>query len=136
MKRIIGKRIPAFTLMELLVALLIISALTLAVVINYMPVISKAKSTEAQLQLEHIYTMQKNYFYLNSKYSTVFSDISYEPNKLVTEGGTANYKIEIVDASTKGFRATATAVVDFDADGSFNVWEVDQDKTIKEITPD
>lgn len=122
--------------MELLVALLIISALTLAVVINYMPVVSKAKATEAQLQLEHIFTMEKNYFYLNSKYSTSFSDIAYEPNKLVTEDGTANYKIEIIDASTTGFKATATAVVDFDADGTFNVWEVDQDKKIKEVTPD
>ncbi len=136
MKRFFCLRVKAFTLMELLVALLIISALTLAVVINYMPVISKAKATEAQLQLEHIYTMQKNYFYLNSKYSASFPEISYEPNKLVTEGGTANYKIEIVDASVKGFKAKASAVVDFDGDGAFNVWEVDQDKTIKEVTPD
>lgn len=136
MKQIIRKKISGFTFMEILVALLILSALTLAAVVNFMPVISKAKATEAQLQLEHVYAMEKNYFFLNSKYSTSFSDISYEPNKLATEGGTANYKIEITDATVKGFKATATAVVDFDADGAFNVWEVDQDKVIKEVTPD
>ena len=122
--------------MEMVVAILLVTALTVALVTNYMPVISKAKSTEAQVQLRQVYTMEKTYFYLHSKYSTSFSEIAYEPNKLVTDGGSANYKIEIVDATAKGFKATATAVVDFDADGIFSVWEVNQENMIKEVTPD
>ena len=55
---------------------------------------------------------------------------------MVTEGGNANYRIEIVSADERGFRATATAVVDFDGDGVYNVWEIDQDKELKEITKD
>jgi type IV pilus assembly protein PilE len=34
------------------------------------------------------------------------------------------------------YRATATAVVDFDNDGVFNVWEIDEKKQLKEITKD
>jgi type IV pilus assembly protein PilE len=48
----------------------------------------------------------------------------------------ANYRIEITDASSSGFTAKATAVVDFNGNGTFNVWQINQDKTLKEITPD
>lgn len=136
LKQQIIKKIPAFTLMELLVALGILGFLTFMAVPIVKPMIYKAKSTEAQLQLEYLHTLEKNYFYIHSKYSNSFSDISYEQAKLVTADGAANYKIEITDASASSFKATATAVVDFDGNGVFNVWQVDQDKSIKEITPE
>jgi type IV pilus assembly protein PilE len=136
MQRILNRKLKAFTLMELLMVLGAIAVLTLLVVTNYSPVISKAKSVEAQQQLEFIHTLEKTYFYIHSKYSTSFSEIGYEHAKLVTQDGNGNYKIEITDASTTGFKARASAVVDFDADGTFNVWEVDQDKKLKEVTPD
>ena len=130
------KRIPAFTLTELLVVLVIIGILVLLALPKLMPLISKAKSTEAQLQLAHIQTLEKSFFYLKSKYSTSFEEISFEAEKLVTEGGSANYRIDIIEASTTGFKARATAVVDFDGDGKFNVWEIDQDKNLIEVTKD
>lgn len=49
-------------------------------------------------------------------------EVGFEHARLVTEGGNANYRIEIVSADERGFRATATAVVDFDGDGVYNVW--------------
>jgi len=135
-KSLFNKKLKAFTLMELLIVLIIIGILVLLALPNLMPLISKAKSTEAQLQLEHIHTLEKSYFYLHSKYSSDFTEISFEHSQLTTQGGNANYQIEVTEASNTTFKATATAITDFDGDGVFNVWEVDQDKHIKEVTPD
>lgn len=134
--KISGKKLRAFTLMELLIVLIIIGILVLLALPNLMPLISKAKSTEAQLQLEHIHTLEKTYFYLHSKYSSDFTEISFEPAVLTTEGGNANYQIEVIESTNTAFKARANAITDFDGDGILNVWEVDQDKHIKEITPD
>lgn len=135
-KKLATLKIKAFTLMELLIVLIIIGILVLLALPNLMPLISKAKSTEAQLQLEHVHTLEKSYFYLHSKYSDNFTDISFEHSVLTTKGGNANYQIEIIEATNNTFKARATAITDFDGDGVFNVWEVNQDKNIKEITPD
>jgi type IV pilus assembly protein PilE len=129
-------KLKAFTLTELLIVLAIIGILALVALPNLMPLISNAKSTEAKLQLEHIHTLEKTYFYTNSKYNSSLGEIQFEAPKLTSEGGTANYRIEIVSAGVNNFRARATAITDFDGDGQINVWEIDQDKNLKEITPD
>lgn len=138
MKRYIcsQKNLKAFSLQELLVVLAIIGFLTLIALPNLMPLISRAKSVEAQQQLVFIHSLQKTYFYSHSKYSNSLEEIGYEQVRTVNEGGTANYLIEITESSETGFKAKATAVVDFDGDGTFNVWEIDQDKVLIEITKD
>ena len=136
MKKPYRYRLKAFSLPELLVVLVIIGILVLIALPNLMPLISKAKSTEAQQQLVFLHSLQKSNFYTYSKYSESLDDLGFEQQKLVTDGGPANYRIEIVEATATTFRATATAVVDFDGDGEFNVWEIDQDKELKETTKD
>ena len=133
---LITRKIKAFTLVELLVVLVIVGILVLLALPRLMPMISKAKSTEAQLQLGYLHTLEKSYFDLTSKYSTDLNLVGFEQEKLVTEGGTANYLIEVAEASSSGFVAKATAVVDFDGDGTFNVWEIDQDKKLTETIRD
>lgn len=130
------KLIPAFTLPELLVVLVIIGILVLLALPNLMPLISKAKSTEAQMQLGHVQMLEKSYFYMHSKYTTDLDELGFEQEKLVTEDGNANYQIEVVEASATGFRATATAVVDFDGDGVYDVWEINEKKELKEKVKD
>ena len=129
-------KVNGFTLAELLVVLFIIGFLVAMALPNLLPMISKTKSTEAKLQLEHLYTLEKNYFYMHSKYSNSLEDIGFEHEKLSTEGGSANYKITITEASTNTFKASATAVVDFDGDGEFNIWEIDQNKQLTEAVKD
>ena len=132
----LSKRYPAFTLTEILVVLIIVGILVLLALPNLLPLITKAKSTEAKVQLEHIHTLEKSFFFEKSKYTKDLADLSFEQQKLSTEGGQANYKIEITEISDAGFRAKAIAIVDFDADGTFNVWEIDQDKKLIEVTKD
>ena len=137
MKSIRAKlELKAFSLPELLVVLVIIGILVLIALPNLMPLISKAKSTEAQQQLVFLHTLEKTHFYMHSRYSASLEELGFEQQKLVTDGGSANYRIEVTEASEKGLKAKATAVVDFDGDGTYNVWEIDQDKNLKEVTKD
>jgi type IV pilus assembly protein PilE len=136
MKKISSLKLKAFTLAELLVVLVIIGILVLIALPNLMPLISRAKSTEAKTQLAHLYNLEKNYFYMYSKYTDNFQQLGFEQEKLVSDGGNANYKIEIVEFSAVSFKARAEATVDFDADGTFNVWEIDQEKKLIEVVAD
>lgn len=130
------KKLQAFSLPELLVVLVIIGILVLIALPNLMPLISRAKSTEAQQQLTFLHTLQRSNFYTYSRYSSSLEELGFEQQPLVSDGGTANYRIEITEASEQGFRATATAVVDFDGDGAYNVWEIDQQKELRETVKD
>ena len=136
LKRVTTKRIDALSLNEVLVVLVIIGILVLLALPRLMPLISRAKATEAKLQLNHVYTLEKSYFYMHSKYTEDLDQIGFEQEKLVSEDGNANYLIEVVDADQSGFRAMATAVVDFDGDGVFNIWEIDNEKKLVEVTKD
>jgi type IV pilus assembly protein PilE len=130
------RTLKGFTLAELLVVLAIIGILVLLAMPVLMPLISKTKSLEAQLQLKHLMQLEKSYFFVHSKYTKSLDDIGYEQAKLVTQEGHANYKIEIIDASNRGFKAKATSVTDFDQDGQFNTWEIDEAENIKEVIKD
>ena len=137
-KSIFAQKVKAYTLTEILVVLVIIGILVLLALPNLLPLITKAKSTEAKLQLTHLQELEKNYFYEHSKYSNNLTEIGFIQEKLVTDGnnGRANYRIEITNATNTTFTAIATAVVDFNGNGTFNVWQIDQDKNLKEVTPD
>jgi type IV pilus assembly protein PilE len=131
-----NKKFKAFTLAELMVVLCIIGILVLMALPILMPLISKTKAMEAQLQLKHLLQLEKSYFFVHSKFSNSLDDLGFEQAKLVTEDGRANYKIEVVEASNKSFKAMATAVTDFDQDGQFNIWEIDGLENLKEVTKD
>ena len=136
MKKLQNKKLKAFTLAEMLMVLALVGILVLLTLPSLMPLISKTKALEAQLQLKHLLQLEKSYFFVNSKYTNSIDDIGFEQAKLVTDNGHANYKIEIVDASAKTFKAIATSITDFDQDGTFNVWEVDSNENLKEVTKD
>lgn len=136
MKRTFKHKIPAYNLQETLIVLAIIGILLLLAMPKLMPLISKAKSIEAQAQLKQIHNMQTLYSYSYSKFSGDFNEIDFEAPKTVKEGGTANYEYAIISVSGEGFKARATAITDFDRDGVFNVWEIDENGNPKQIIKD
>ncbi len=125
-----------FSMVELMVVLVIIGILVLLALPRLEPVVSKAKETEAKLMLKQVYTLEKSYKYENDIYSNSLANIGFEQDSLVTEGGRARYRISIVSADANSFVAEATAVVDFNGNGQFNVWTVDQTGNIIEKVPD
>lgn len=128
--------VDAFSLAEILIVLAIMGILIMLVVPNQAGVASRSKSLEAQQELKMVYNLQYAYFLQYSKYSGELNQINYVPHKLVTAGGTANYEIQIVEASPTQFKARAEAVVDFNGDGKKNVWEIDQEGELNEVQPD
>ena len=130
------KKLKALSLEDLLIALAILGILTASAVPNLMPLITKAKTVEAQQQLAFVHTLEQSYFYTYSKYTSSLEELGFEQQKLVTDGGTANYVISIEDADESSFSAKAISVVDFDKDGVFNEWSIDQDKTLAETVKD
>lgn len=134
-KTLISKKVNGFTLTELLIVLAIIGILILVALPDQSSTISKAKAVEAKLQLQALHSMQKAYFYEYSKYAENLSELGFEQMTLVSQGGQANYQIEI-NITQEGYEAVATSVVDFDRDGNFNTWKIDQNKSLQEIIKD
>lgn len=125
-----------FTLTEMLIVIVVIGILVLLAVPRYGRVVTKAKSTEAKIALEHLHSLEKAYYFEHDRYTNSLEEIGFEQEKLVTEGGKARYKIEIINADETGFKARATAVVDFDKDGVYDVWEIDDKGEIKQVVAD
>ena len=130
------KKLPAYNLQEVLIVLVIIGILLLLALPNLMPLISKTKSIEAQTQLKFIYNSQTTYRYMYSKYTFDLNEIDFEAPKTVKENGTSNYSYELLTANNNSFKARATAITDFDGDGVFNVWEIDETGTPKQTVKD
>ncbi len=132
MPRVSIYRLKAFTLTELLVVLAIIGILVLIALPNLMPLISRTRSTEAKNTLSYLHSLEKTYYYEHSKYSNDLRELGFE----LDNSENIQYTFEIVEAGTTNFIIRATAKTDFDNDGAINVWEIDQQKNLKEVTPD
>lgn len=125
-----------FTLTELLVVIVIIGILAALTIPKFLNVTTSAKMTEAKLMLKQVYNLERAYYLENDAYSASFEAINFEPDKVKSEGGNARYKLAITTATAAEFLATATSVVDFDKDGTFNVWSIDHHGELKQVTPD
>jgi type IV pilus assembly protein PilE len=129
-------REDGFSLTEILVVIVIIGILVLLAMPKFTSVITRAKTTEAKTMLKHLHTLEKSYYYENDRYSPDLEEIGFEQVNLITEGGEARYKIEVIKADLNGYLGRATAVVDFDKDGQFNVWEIDNTGKIRQTVAD
>ncbi|WBX75086.1 prepilin-type N-terminal cleavage/methylation domain-containing protein [Tenacibaculum ovolyticum] len=130
------KHLKAYSLSEILVVLAIIGILILLAMPNQTSVISQAKSLEAQNMLAHLHGLQKNYFYRYSKYTTNLEDIGFVQEKTIEENGQAVYLIIIEEASSNSFVAKAKSLVDFDGDGTYNEWQINENRNLKETVKD
>src|SRR5437667_12574809 len=89
------KNEEGFSLTELMVVLVIIGVLVLLALPKLLPIVTKAKTTEAKLMLKQVYTLEQSYKLEHDHYTNVLSEIGFEQDKLISQGGQARYKIEI-----------------------------------------
>jgi type IV pilus assembly protein PilE len=130
------KKLAAFTLTEVMVVLVIIGILMLIALPNFTSLFEDAHSLEAQMQLEHLANRQKMHYNKHFKFAEDFGAVGFEAPKTVQEGGTAKFAYDIVKSDGVDFIARATAVVDFDNDGIFSVWEIDKAGNPTQVIPD
>lgn len=130
------KKEDGFSLPELLIVLVIIGILVMIAIPIYQNITTKAKTTEAKLMLGQVKTLQKAHYMEYDYYSDDLAAIGFEQKKLVKNGGTARYVIAIEEADETGYKATATSIIDFDKDGTYNVWTVNEEGVIKQAVAD
>src|SRR5436309_7993843 len=116
-KTIRFKSSRGFSLTELMVVLVIIGVLVLLALPKLLPIVTRAKTTEAKLMLKQVYTLEQAYKFEHDRYSKFASEIGFEQDKLVSEGGQARFKIEISSDADTSFVAQATSTVDFNGNG-------------------
>lgn len=134
--KVLRKKIPAYNLQELLVVLVIIGILILIAMPNFTGIINNTKSTEAKNNLVAIQSFQSSYRFMHNTYALELEKIDFIPPKTPDQGGDAYYTYEILNADKTTFIARATAVDDWDGDGIKNVWEINQDRQLVEVTKD
>jgi type IV pilus assembly protein PilE len=120
----------------MLVTLCIVGIATMILLPNLMPFIASTKAIEAQLQLRSLYTLQTQYRYVYSIYANDLDDLDFERPLTENEGGIAKYQYRIVEVDPTSFVIEAEAVIDFDGDGIYNLWRIDETGVFKEITKD
>jgi type IV pilus assembly protein PilE len=125
-----------FTLIELMIVIVVIGVLATIAVPRYMTVTRKAKESEAKLMLNQVQSLQESYYREHDTFAVTLEDLGFEPEKLISEGGKARFKVALISADAKDYVATATSTVDFDDDGTYSVWKVSHDGGIKNSTPD
>lgn len=125
-----------FSLTELMVVIVIIGILAMLAIPKFLNVTTQAKMTEAQMMLQQVHTLQQAYMYRMDRYATSLQELGFEQQRLQTDGGPARYQISIERADAAGFSAAASAIVDFNRNGVYNVWDVSEDGVVKERTPD
>ncbi len=130
------QQLKAYSLTEILIVLAIIGILLMMVLPNQTSVVAQARSIEAQKMLNHLYGLQKSYNFRFSKYSSSFEELGFENEATIDQGGQSVYKIEITEATINSFKARAVSVNDFDGDGNYNTWEIDQRKILVETVKD
>ena len=86
--------------------------------------------------LNKVYELEMAYKEMFGHYTDNIYALVFIQDTLVTEGGEANYLISSLSVTDSTFTATAVSVVDFDRDGQFNTWIVNEMGIITEIVED
>ncbi len=99
-----------FTLIELMVAMVILGVLVGVAVPAYTSQTRKSRRTEARTALLDIAGREERYYSTNNKYSSTASDLGYSTFDPVGSGGYYKVTVTVPNASPTTYSVTATPV--------------------------
>ena len=123
-------------LMKKILYVLALIALISIAVLGRQYVKKDKQKEEATKSLSKVYDLEMAYRKMFGHYTDNFYALVFIQDTLVTEGGKANYKVSLPEVTDSTFTATAVSVVDFDRDGKFNTWTVNETGVITELVED
>ena len=127
-----------FSLIELLIVVVVIGILAAIAIPKFQKIQTRAKGSEAKGMLKAALVLEKAYRSHYGRFSDSLEQLGFVQEALVSDDppGRARYRVAIAVATDQVLLVTATSVVDFDKDGQYNIWAIDESATIQELTPD
>jgi len=128
----------ALTLIELLIVLVVMGILTALALPRFLQIQSRVKASEARGMLKAALVLEKAYCAQHGRYCASLDSVGLVQLPMVTDrpAGRARFRLAVPVASETELRVTATSVVDFDGDGRYNVWIIDQTGKLEELVSD
>src|SRR5210317_2497205 len=102
----IRKKVTGVTLIELLIALVIVSILAAFAYPNYQEFVARAKRNEARAALLRLATNQERFYLNNNTFTADLTQIGFSSSPFTTETG--YYVVSVTSATPSNFSATAT----------------------------
>ena len=124
-----NKSNKGFTLIELMIVVVIIGILAALAIPRFMTASTKSKTSEAQLILKQVYTMERSYKQQYDTYSNDLTAIGVE----LPDPSIRRYDYSVVATATT-FTATATGQLDDDV--TEDEWTMDQEGTLTHTVDD
>lgn len=91
---------------------------------------------EVTMSLSEVNELEMAYKEMFGHYTDNLYALVFIQDTLVTEGGKANYHVTLERDTDSTFKATAISVIDFDGDGQFSQWQVDETGNLIETIKD
>lgn len=149
-QKFLGKKSEGFSLVELMVAVGIITVLASLAVPRFQVFMAKAKQSEAKTNLQHIYVLQNTYFSENNRYAGFSNATVCAPGNVIgfrldncnaragTNKSRVRYNYSAV-GNAGGFAATAQSKTQEGQQivagcNTADVWIINQNKSLQNTT--